>query len=222
MPKSRRSKRARTKKKVYTHQRERKEGKTPTIHKETLKHLDGLIKHSIEVLKLKIEIVQEKNQIAMCARNNDVMDHFIEDYKTHLVWFKNKVNEHIKACITKMTLFLGENSKKLIIPENFHLGSTDLKNGYVTLLDKEDNEWSIILSDPPAEFPNDIMFIGSVIRYNENLKLPSLLVNADVISTILCRKASILEDKYHSTEDKWHCSSVMCQERKPKINFKDL
>jgi len=224
MPKSRKRPRAKNKQKVYTHQRERKSGKGPTPTKR-FDQLNGLIQHSKEVNKLIIEINQIKNLIAMLARNNDVMDHIIEQEKEHIVWFRNKIEEHTKACVVKMKLFLEKDAVKFKLPENFHLGSTDLKNGYVSLENEKGNLMAILIANPSAEFPNDNIICGSIIPHDDvvlkNLKLESLLKNEDVISTILLRKASFLENKTTDYSN-WICTSVSCLDRKQKINFEDI
>jgi len=226
MPKSKGRKRKKKKPQiVYSHQRERKQSKGPTPEGDQMpKHIRGLVEHSEEVIKLKIESNHTRNKIAMLARNRDTMDHFISDEKEHIIWFANKIDEHIKACIVFMERILGDAAQEYQLPEDFCLGSADLKNGYVTIENKKEKEMTVILSDTPAEFPNDLVTIGTIIPYDEkvlnDLKVESLLKNKDVISTILLRKASILEDS--KTGIPWHCSSVSCLVRKPKINFEDL
>ena len=224
MPKSRTSQRARVKNRVYSHQRERKPGKAPELIRD-FDQLKGLIQHSIEVAKLQIEGNQVKNLIAMLARNNDVMDHIIAREEEHMEWFKNKIEEHTKACIVKMKLFLKKDSEQFKIPEDFHLGTTDLKNGYVSLENKKEQFMAIIISQTTGEFPHDEYSRGTIIPHDDvvlnKLKIESLLKNKDVISNILLRKASILEGKM-SGDYNWLCSSVSCLDRKRKINFEDI
>jgi hypothetical protein len=142
------------------------------------------------------------------------MSHFIEDYKQHVEFIGNKIQEHVDICVIKMNLFLGTTAEGLLIPKTFHLGSTDLLNGYVSLTNEKKELFTVIMADTLAEFPNDLVSIGTIIPHDEeklkNLKVESLLKNKDVISTILSRKASALEDK---AQHQWFCASVSCTNR---------
>ena len=234
MPKSRKRPRAKQKQKVYTHQRERKQG-SPKPERNSMTDYWGLISHSMEILKLKVERKHLKQLIAMYARNKDIMDHFIEMCKQQRMWLANKIDEHKQATSTKMKLFLGKDAEPYIIPEDFHLGTTDLKNGYVTIENKEiciDSKgdeyhelFTVIMAETSAKFPDDNIHIGTIIPHDEKLlerlECKTLLKNVDVLSTILSSRASWLEDK--PDEDMgWYCASVSCLDRKEKINFKDL
>ena len=226
MPKSRTRLKAKTKRKVYTHQRSRKEGRAPAKSSKSLKQLNGCIQHSLEVTKLKIQIKHNLQAIAVFARNMDVTDHITEMYKQINEWSALKIESHMKASSTKMKLFLGENANNYNIPEDFHLGSTDLKNGYVSIENTNKDLFTIIMAKTSRQFPNDNITIGTIISHDEEvlekLDVESLLKNEDVISTILTSRVSILEDKHDPDKDRWYCSSVSCTERKKKINFSDL
>ena len=235
MPKSRIRPRVKNRK-VYSHDRTRKKGKIPKENL-SLDQLDSAIKHSIEVVKLRLIQDDLRNLIVLSARSSDNMDHFIEIYKDHTIWLDNKVDEHLEICSIKMKLFLGKNAdnynlsvldKQEYEPDKFHISSADLKNGYVAIENKETEElFAVILVNAPVEFPNDLISIGTIIPYDEKklgeFKLESLLKNKDLINTILSRKTSILEGlKATGMANNWTCVSVSCINRKPKINFEDL
>ena len=219
MPKSRKRPKVKARK-VYTHsnKRQRKEGNSPvTMDSLLFDQLHSVIDHSKEIIKLKIEKNYLRNIIAMCARNRDNMSHFIFEYKEHIVWINNKIQEHSKACSIKMKLFLGNNAKEYLIPEDFHLGSTDLKNGYVAL-QKDNKELTAVILDKTA--------LKHIIPHDEEhlkkLDLKSLLKNEDIITTILSRKVSDLEPTRQKIDKSQICVSVSCMERKPPIKFEDL
>jgi len=216
---------------VYNTPRPRKHGSP--IESTSNDQYKGVIQHSIEVLKLKIEQSMIRRLIAMMSRNRDTMLHFISDYKDHIIFIDNKISEHTKASCAKMKLFMGESSKKYDIPDNFHMTSTDLKSGFVVLEDKTEDKKliAVIMSDINPDFPHDDIKLGSIIPYTEEGSIEvlnntiSLLKSEDVLSVILSQKASVIED--NRNEDlklarKWMCVSATCPDRKHQINLEDI
>lgn len=220
---------------VYNTPRPRKHGSP--IESTSNDQYKGVIQHSIEVLKLKIEQSMLRRLIAMMARNRDIMMHFINDYKDHLTFIDNKISEHTKASCAKMKLFMGESSSKYDIPDNFHMTSTDLKSGFVVLEEKQKDPEvtplmvAVIMADINPDFPHDDIKLGSIIPYTEEGSIEvlnntiSLLRSEDVLSVILSQKASVIED--NRNEDlklarKWMCVSATCPDRKHQINLEDI
>jgi hypothetical protein len=213
MPKSRKRTKVKNRK-VYTHQRERKQGSATKVN-EFQDQYKGVIYHSKEIYLLKIARARTKGVIGVYARSSYDMSHIIKELKLHIEYVDNRIQEHASICHTKMKLFLGKNAEGLLIPETFHLGSTDLENGYVSLPNEKDELMTVIMADTSAEFPNDLIKIGTIIPHDEeklkDLKIESLLKNKDVISTILSQKASALEDK---SQRQWLCYNASCLDRK--------
>jgi hypothetical protein len=214
MPKSRTRSKAQKRKKVYTHHRPKK--KDP-IRESDLRfdQLQGVIDHSKEIIKLKILRKRMKQDIAIFARCRDNMSHFITEDKERREWLLNRIKDHEKACSTKIKIFLGGDAEKYEIPDDFHLGSTDLKNGYVAIEKKETKELVAVILSPQT--------LTNIVPHNEEhlkmLQLPNLLKTEDVMSAILSTVVSQLEN----TISPLHiCVSATCMDRKPKINFEDL